>query len=313
METSQKIPLDFTEKADGEHKDPVFEEGGKYWWWDESQSVKYGPYDTYEAAQAELVRYCKECLGVDAVINTLHPPAPVEKLEPPLPSHVGELLGVTSTAIPTDDSGPGHYLHKEAFCLITYQVEGTEKTLKLWNSRDGKVPSQFKHMTTGLTYQRVVGSEVSVPDYTPGMGDLVIEHANEAGQPKIAVATTDWLNKHKKMYGNPQSTIRRLETTLRSKDVTIRDTMKERDDFALVCTERNREITAMQRERNTLAKVHEDEMRAAKDENQKLQLEIARMKEEREQLVKFKLFTAAVEDLIHDCPEIEDGDPDLKS
>ena len=41
---------------------PVREEDGKFYWWDETWTERTGPYDTYEEAEQACVEYCKRCL-----------------------------------------------------------------------------------------------------------------------------------------------------------------------------------------------------------------------------------------------------------
>jgi hypothetical protein len=38
--------------------DPVHEEDGKWYFWDETWADRHGPYDTEEIARAELKKYC---------------------------------------------------------------------------------------------------------------------------------------------------------------------------------------------------------------------------------------------------------------
>ena len=38
--------------------DPVHEEGGKWYFWDETWSAREGPYDTEANARSELTAYC---------------------------------------------------------------------------------------------------------------------------------------------------------------------------------------------------------------------------------------------------------------
>lgn len=43
--------------------DPVFEEDGKWYFWNEVWVDKYGPYDSEKEARDDLDRYCREVLG----------------------------------------------------------------------------------------------------------------------------------------------------------------------------------------------------------------------------------------------------------
>lgn len=43
--------------------DPVFEENGEWWFWDEIWVDRLGPYPTEEKANKELKRYCEDVLG----------------------------------------------------------------------------------------------------------------------------------------------------------------------------------------------------------------------------------------------------------
>ncbi len=43
--------------------DPIHEESGSWYFWDETWGYRHGPYATREEATKELDRYCKEVLG----------------------------------------------------------------------------------------------------------------------------------------------------------------------------------------------------------------------------------------------------------
>lgn len=45
------------------YNDPIHEEDGKWYFWDETWADRYGPYDTEEIARETLKRYCIEYLG----------------------------------------------------------------------------------------------------------------------------------------------------------------------------------------------------------------------------------------------------------
>lgn len=42
---------------------PIFEVNGAWYFWDETESWDYGPYQTKELAMAALQQYCKQILG----------------------------------------------------------------------------------------------------------------------------------------------------------------------------------------------------------------------------------------------------------
>lgn len=46
-----------------EWQDPVHQDYGAWWFWDETWGDRYGPYETEKQARAELRRYCDEVLG----------------------------------------------------------------------------------------------------------------------------------------------------------------------------------------------------------------------------------------------------------
>jgi hypothetical protein len=41
----------------------IFEEDGKFYFWDEAYLERYGPYPTREIADGMCIKYCLECLG----------------------------------------------------------------------------------------------------------------------------------------------------------------------------------------------------------------------------------------------------------
>lgn len=50
---------------------PVRHHDGKWWFWDETWSQEFGPYDTEEKAVRSLSRYCRKYLGID--VNKITP------------------------------------------------------------------------------------------------------------------------------------------------------------------------------------------------------------------------------------------------
>ena len=115
------------------------------------------------------------------------------------------------------DEGPGRFNHCEAFCHITYRCENPKfaiREIRVWNSRDGRIPDWYTHVGDSEKYMRVKGSEVCQPAHTPALGDFVIADADNKGTPRIQVATMGWLDGFKKLYANPSKTIRRLEEQL---------------------------------------------------------------------------------------------------
>lgn len=115
------------------------------------------------------------------------------------------------------EDGPGRFNHREAFCHITYRCANEKfavREIRVWNSRDGRIPDWYTHVGDSEKYNRVLGSEVCKPDYTPALGEFVIADADDKGTPRIQVATMSWLDGFKKLYANPSKTIRRLEDQL---------------------------------------------------------------------------------------------------
>ena len=47
-----------------ESPNPIHEEGGKWYFWDETWADRCGPFDTKEQAEAELGFYVRNILGV---------------------------------------------------------------------------------------------------------------------------------------------------------------------------------------------------------------------------------------------------------
>ena len=43
--------------------DPVHEENGQWYFWDETQADRYGPYPSYEEADKWHRQYCEDCLN----------------------------------------------------------------------------------------------------------------------------------------------------------------------------------------------------------------------------------------------------------
>ena len=51
------------ELEQGSSIDPIHKENEKWYFWDESQADRHGPYDTEEIARIKLHEYCELVLG----------------------------------------------------------------------------------------------------------------------------------------------------------------------------------------------------------------------------------------------------------
>lgn len=49
-------------RREGECLNPIHQENGRWYFWDETWSDRCGPYDTEEKCREELERYCNEAL-----------------------------------------------------------------------------------------------------------------------------------------------------------------------------------------------------------------------------------------------------------
>lgn len=47
-----------------EQADPVHEEKGKWYFWDETWADRYGPYDSEQKARTAMEKYSEETLGL---------------------------------------------------------------------------------------------------------------------------------------------------------------------------------------------------------------------------------------------------------
>lgn len=114
----------------------------------------------------------------------------------------------------------GGYLHKEAFCMMTYFCKNCNRSERIWNSRDGVTPFGC-HCRCGGSMQHISWSQDRRdPEHLPKRGDRIfIDIPKEVHALYMKIRVNEfWNDPNIPKPGTREETIKALLETYRKED-----------------------------------------------------------------------------------------------